>query len=249
MLMTQETIRKLNEMKLHAMAEKFDELHQHERYTKLSHDEVLAFLVDAEHDRRKNNQVSRLLGRAKNRLPMACVEELAYAAKRNLRKETMRDLISCAFLQNHQNVLIAGSTGVGKTFVACALINLACRNGYSARYCRLSTFLEEVATEKRIGNYLKAIERMGKIKLLVLDDIGPDILNKEQRNILMDVVEERYLKASTILTSQLPFDQWYAVFDEPTTADAICDRLFHNAFKLQLKGESMRKSTNTTPGT
>lgn len=239
--MNEETLRKMSEMKLYAMADKLRELSGSQRYQKLTHDEIMAFMVDAEYDRRKKNKVSRLIRNAKTKLPMACVEDIIYSAKRTLKKETFRELLSCSFIENNQNVLICGATGVGKTFVASALVNLACRNGFSARYYRLSKFMEEVAVEKRIGNYLKIIEKMGKIKLLVLDDIGPDILTKEQRNIFLEIAEERYLSAPTIITSQLPFDQWYAIFDEPTTADAICDRLFHNAYKIQLKGESMRK--------
>ncbi|GAG44994.1 unnamed protein product, partial [marine sediment metagenome] len=117
------------------------------------------------------------------------------------------------------------------------------RHGYTALYYRASKFLEFMESEKAIGNYLKTLEKFAKVKLLVLDDIGPDVMNKQQRNIFFDIVEERYLLTSTIITSQLPLDQWYGVFDEPTIADAVCDRLFHNAHKILLKGDSMRKPT------
>ena len=214
--MTQETIRKLNEMKLHAMAEKLGELQKHARYSKLSHDEVLAFLVDAEYDRKKNNQISRLLGRAKNRLPMASIEEIIYSAKRNLRKETMRDIFSCNFLKNHQNILISGPTGVGKTFVASALINLACRNGFPARYFRLNAFLKEVATQKRIGNYLKAIEKMGKIKLLVIDDIGPGGHFLSESSTLSAIRSDEWYLSD--LGFHGSFEDWLAQGKEPLVA-------------------------------
>jgi DNA replication protein DnaC len=237
--MIEETMRKLNEMKLFAMVDKLRELTHNNQ---LDSTEQLAFMVDAEYDRRQNNRIKRLLGNAKIKLNMACVEDIDYSPSRNLKKDGLTDLLLCNFIKHHNNVLISGATGTGKTYVACALSNLACRHGYTALYYRASTFLEFMGTEKATGNYLKTLEKCAKVNLLVLDDLGPDIMNKQQRNIFLDIVEERYLLNSTIITSQLPLDQWYGVFDEPTTADAVCDRLFHNAHKILLKGDSMRKN-------
>ena len=244
--MTQETLRKLRQLKLHAMADKIEEMAASQRLENQPPTEVLALIVDSEYDRRKQNQIARLLRDAKIKLPQACIEDIEFSSKRNISKDAFRDLADASFLQRNQNILVSGPTGVGKTYIASALANLACRNGFSSRYFRLSKFLETVILEKRLGNYLKAIEKFGKIKLLVLDDIGPDVLTKEERNIFMDMIEERYLTASTILTSQLPFDQWYAVFEDATVADAICDRIFHNAVNLQIKGESMRKKMKSS---
>jgi DNA replication protein DnaC len=235
-------------MKMFAMADKLKELSISESFETLTHSELLACMVDTEYSRRKNNNMARLLREAHLKLPQACIEDIEYTVKRNLKKESFRDLMDCSFIKNRQNILVSGPTGVGKTYLACAFGNLACRNGYPVRYFRLSNFIEQVIADKRIGNYLKTIEKYGKIKLLILDDIGPDIFTNEQRNIFFEIIEERYLTASTIITSQLSFEQWYAVFNEPTTADAICDRLFHNAVKLNPKGESMRK-IKQTPGT
>ena len=173
---------------------------------------------------------------------MACVEDIDYSPARNLKKDALTDILLCDFIEHHHNVLISGATGTGKTYIACALANLACRHGYTALYYRASKFLEFMESEKAIGNYLKTLDKFAKVKLLVLDDIGPDVMNKQQRNIFLDIVEERYLLTSTIITSQLPLDQWYGVFDEPTVADAVCDRLFHNAHKILVKGDSMRKT-------
>lgn len=237
--MIEETIRKLNEMKLFAMADKLLELTHNNQ---LDSTEQLAFMVDAAYDRRQNNRIKRLLSIAKIKLTMACVKDIDYSPARNLKKDGLTDLLLCNFIEHHHNVLISGATGTGKTYVACALANLACRHGYTALYYRASTFLEFMGSEKATGNYLKNLEKCAKVKLLVLDDLGPDIMNKQQRNIFLDIVEERYLLTSTIITSQLPLDQWYVVFDEPTTADAVCDRLFHNAHKILLKGNSMRKT-------
>ena len=237
--MIEETIRKLNDMKLFAMSDKLREFTQNNQ---LSSIEQLAFMVDAEYDRRKNNRIKRLLRNAKIKLTMACVEDIDYSPARNLKKDALADLLLGNFIEHHNNVLISGATGTGKTYVACALANLACRHGYTALYYRASIFLEFMESEKATGNYLKTLEKLAKVKLLVLDDLGPDVMNKQQRNIFLDIVEERYLLTSTIITSQPPLDQWYGVFDEPTTADAVCDRLFHNAHKILLKGDSMRKT-------
>ena len=239
--MIEETLRKLNDMKLFAMADTLRELTQNNRLASI---EQLAFMVDAEYYRRKNNRIKRLLGNAKIKLGMACVEDIDYSTARNLKKDELTDLLLCNFIEHHHNVLISGATGTGKTYVACALANLACRHGYTALYYRTSRFLECMGSEKATGNYLKTLDKFTKIKLLVLDDLGPDVMNKQQRTIFLDIVEERYLLSSTIITSQLPLDQWYGVFDEPTTADAVCDRLFHNAHKIVLKGDSLRKKVS-----
>lgn len=240
--MIEETVRKLNEMKLFAMADKLRELTHNNQSGQLDSTEQFVFMVDAEYDRRKNNRIKRLLRNAKIKLTMACVEDIDYAPARNLKKDALTDLLLCDFIEHHNNVLISGATGTGKTYIACALANLACRHGYTTLYYRTSKFLEFMELEKATGNYLKTLEKYTKVKLLILDDIGPDVMSKLQRTIFLDIIEERYLLTSTIITSQLPLDQWYGVFDEPTIADAICDRLFHNAHKIMLKGDSMRKN-------
>jgi len=244
--MIEETVRKLNEMKLFAMADKLREFTHNNQSGQLDSTEQFVVMVDAEYDRRNNNRIKRLLRNAKIKLTMACVEDIDYAPARNLKKDALTDLLLCDFIEHHNNVLISGATGTGKTYIACALANLACRHGYTTLYYRASKFLEFMELEKATGNYLKTLEKCAKVKLLILDDIGPDVMSKLQRTIFLDIVEERYLLTSTIITSQLPLDQWYGVFDEPTIADAICDRLFHNAHKIMLKGDSMRKSKQVT---
>ncbi len=231
-------------MKLFAMADTLREITHNSQSGRLSPAEQVAFMVDAEYDRRKNNRIKRLIRQAKIKLTMACVENIEYSPARNLKKDELTDLLLCNFIENHHNVLISGATGTGKTYLACALVNLACRHGHPALYYRVSKFLEVVESEKAVGNYLKTLEKLAKVKLLVLDDLGPNVMNKQQRTIILDIVEERYLLTSTIITSQLPLDQWYGVFDEPTIADAICDRLFHTAHKIMLKGDSMRKKAS-----
>lgn len=237
--MNEATISKLNEMRLFAMADKIRELSQSSKLSSMNSMDFLAFLVDAEFDKRKNSKMSRMLKTAHVKQTMACIENIDFTPKRNLRKELLPDVLSGAFIENKTNVLINGPTGSGKSFLACALANLACR-----KYFRVSRFFEMLTAEKALGNYLKIIDKLGKLKLLVLDDFGPEVMTKEQRNLFFEIVEERYLTGSTIIISQLAFEQWYEVFGEPTVADAICDRLFHNAHKIEIVGDSMRKKNN-----
>jgi DNA replication protein DnaC len=239
--MIQSTIEKLVDMKLFAMADKAREIMNSPSSSEMGTEALLSFCVDAEYDKRKAARLTRLLRDAKIKLSNACVEEINFKHKRNISKDMMADIISGAALSNKVNILISGSTGVGKSYIACAVANLACRNNLSTQYFRVSRFLEHMAAQKALGHYLKAIDKLGTVKLLVLDDLGPDIMTAEQRNIFLEVIEDRYLTWPTIVTSQLAFEQWYDVFGDQTVADAICDRLFHNARKIHLEGDSMRK--------
>lgn len=241
--MIESTISKLNAMRLHAMADKIRELANSPKGSSMNPLDFVAFLVDAEFGKRENGKISRLLKNANIKQAMACIENVEFSARRNLKKEVLVDVLTGAFIENKNNALINGPTGCGKSYLACALANLACRKGKPTIYYRMSRFLEMLTAEKALGNYLKIIDKIGKLKLIVLDDLGPDVMNKEQRNLFLEIIEERYLTGSTIITSQLPFEQWYEVFGDPTIADAICDRLFHNAHKIQIQrdGDSMRK--------
>jgi DNA replication protein DnaC len=239
--MIQATIQKLVDMKLFALADKAREMSNSTAATALGPLEFLSFCVDAEYDKRRSSRLARLLRDAHIKHSSASVEEIDFKHHRNLTKDALADVVSGSALENNANILIAGPTGIGKSYIACAIANLACRKNLPTLYFRVSRFLEHMAAQKALGNYLKAIEKIGAVKLLVLDDFGPEVMTVEQRNFFLEVIEERYLTCPTIVTSQLPFEQWYDVFGDKTTADAICDRLFHNARKLQLKGDSMRK--------
>ena len=228
-------------MRLYAMAEKLKEFHQSAKLNAVEPLEIITYMVDSEHDKRKHNRIVRLTKNAHIKLPSACIQDIKFSRQRNLYKEKMYDIINGNFIEHKQNALISGATGVGKTYLACALGNMACACGLSTLYFRVSRFLEYIHQEQALGNYLKCIEKIGKIKLLILDDLGPDVMTHSQRNMFMEIIEERYLTSSTIITSQLPLEQWYAVFGEESIADAICDRIFHNAYKIELGGDSMRK--------
>lgn len=238
----EETIRKLNDMRLRTMASKVQELESANQLSELTPFELLQILVDTEFDTRKQNKISRLKRGAKLKIPSASMQELIFEERRNLKREKMMDLITGRFLEHKHNVLVSGATGVGKTYLLCALANLACTMGISTRYFRVSRLLELMEIEKSSGNYLKFLEKLARVHLLVLDDLGPDIMNKKQRSFFFDLIEERHHNHATIIGSQLPMEQWYHLFEDESIADAICDRLFHQAHRIVLKGESMRKN-------
>lgn len=240
--MIEQTVHKLQKLKLYAMSEVFREMCMKPQNTGTDASEVVAFMVEAEFNKRKNNRITRLLRQSRLKMPTACLEDLDYTAKRTLKKSMINDIVLSNFIDNRHNILISGPTGVGKSYIACAFGNMAARKSVAIQYFRVSKFLEYMTAEKAMGNYLKTIEKIGKIPVLILDDLGPDVMDKKQRNIMMEVIEERYLTATTIVTSQLPIEQWYSVFDEPSTADAVMDRLLHNAHKMELQGDSMRKN-------
>jgi DNA replication protein DnaC len=208
----------------------------------------LSFIINAEYDKRNKNRIDRLLRQASLKIPSACITDIQFSTRRNLVKDQIEQLINGEFLKQNKNVLISGATGCGKTYLACALGHYACMHGYGVKYFRVTKFLETMSAEQAVGNYLKSIDKIGKVQLLILDDLGPDVMTRAQRNHFLEIIEERYMLASTIIASQLPQDQWYAVFGDSTSADAICDRLFHNGYKIELKGDSLRKN-NTQSGT
>lgn len=242
--MIEETLRKMQQLRLYAMSEQVRQLIDTSQMQKLTPADFLAFAVDAEYNKRNQSRIERLLRQASLKIPSASIADLQFSTGRNLLKDQIEYVLNGDFIKQHKNILISGATGCGKTYLACAVGHYACLNGYSVKYFRVSKFLETMAAEQAVGSYLKTIDKLGKVQLLILDDLGPDVMTRNQRNHILEVVEERYLTSSTIIASQLPLEQWYAVFGESTSADAICDRLFHNSYKIELKGESMRKITS-----
>jgi len=206
----------------------------------LSFEERLGLLVDREFTERDNRRLQTRLRKAKLR-QQAAIEDIDYRYPRGLDKALMSSLATCQWVKDHHNVLLTGPTGVGKTWLACALAHKACRQGYSAHYLRLPRLWQELPIAKGDGRYPKLLASLAKIELLVLDDFGLSPLTEEQRRDLLEILEDRHGTRATLLTSQLPLEHWHEVIGNPTFADAILDRLIHNAYKIALKGDSMRK--------
>ena len=239
-MLTQPTLDKLRRMRLVGMAEAFAAQMRLSDYQGLSFEERFGNLVDQEWTYRQDRRLARLLKEAKLRLS-ACLEDIDYQTPRGLDRALMASLAGGQWIGHHQNILITGPTGVGKTFIACALAHGAIRLGFSCRYYRLSRLLSELVLARADGSYQKLMTYLAKTEVLVLDEWGTAPLNPVECRELFEVIDDRTQKRSTIVASQLPLEAWHAVFADPTIADAVLDRLVHNAHKINLRGESMRK--------
>jgi DNA replication protein DnaC len=209
--------------------------------TGLDFDERFGLLVDAEWLDRQNKRLARNLREAKLRLSDACIEGIDYPARRKLDKTVIRSLASCAWIQEQHNVVITGPTGVGKTYIACALAQQACRKGYRALYRRVPRIFDEILLARADGTYPRWLAKVARFDVLVLDDWGLVPLAESERRDLLEIMEDRYGNRSTILTSQMPVAQWHDQVGDPTIADAFCDRLLHNAHRIELHGPSRRQ--------
>ena len=237
----QHTLQQLHSLRLTGMADALSQqLDQPTTYEELGFFERLSLLVNSESPCRDNRKIVRLLRQAKLRLN-AHPADIDYRARRGLHKDTLAQLLQLDWIRHHRNLLIEGATGTGKTFLACALGQTACEHGLSVRYFRASRLFEMLTVAHGDGSFGKLLAQLAKTELLIIDDWGLDILTQQQRNDLLEVIEDRHGRGATLITSQLPSTHWHEAIGEPTLADAILDRLLHNATKLQLKGESMRK--------
>lgn len=243
--MVNHTLEQMTELRLHGMKNALmEQMEQPALFTDMSFEQRLTMLIDKEVTERKNRRIQYLLRNARLKYKQASLSDIDYHSQRGLDKTMIQSLSQNDWLDQTHNIIITGPTGTGKTWLSNALANHAVISGYSAHYLRISTLMEELALKRAEGNYLKWLKRIQTFKLLILDDLGLMALSTEQTQELLEVIEARNTTGSIIVTSQLPVKEWYAYFKNPTLADAIMDRLIHNAYRINLKGESMRKMKN-----
>lgn len=238
-MLLEQTIEKLSAMKFRGMVAALEEWQHNGAKQDLDPADLVGLLTDAEWTARENRRLTQR--RRQARFPMAAtVEEIDYRHPRGLQKSKMLDLISCRWIAAHQNLIITGSTGLGKTWLPCALGEKACREGYKVFYSRAPRLFGDLYLAKADGTYHRVLQKLAKFELLIIDDLGSPLDAKERRD-LREILEDRYEVSSTIVTSQLEPKHWHSFIGDETLADAICDRLVHNAHRLKLSGESIRK--------
>lgn len=237
------TLEKLRELKFRGMIKGLEEQLKSNSAKKLSFEERLGLLVDEELLDRENRRLTSRLRQAALK-QKACFEDIDFKHPRNLDKSTMMNFKKCKWIKENHNILITGLTGVGKSYIACALGHKACLEGYRVLYVRVSRLLQDLSVARGDGRYEKIMKIISKSDLLILDDWGLNKLNEQERRDFLEIMEDRYDLRSTIITSQIPVKKWHELIGDSTIADAILDRLVHNSYRLELKGESMRKNKN-----
>lgn len=237
--MNTQTLEQMKLLRFHGMHNAFTESLKNTTINYTS-DELIAYLIQSEWDDRHNRKIERLTKAAKFRYK-AVLENINYQTDRNIDRNQIQRFMTCDFVKNKESILITGSTGVGKSYIASAIGYQACSIGYKVMYFNAHKLFTKLKVSKADGTYLKEINKIEKQDLLILDDFGLRVLDNISRNILMEIIEDRHAKHATIVASQLPTDAWHQIIGEQTIADAILDRLVHSAHRINLKGESMRK--------
>lgn len=238
--MNTETLEQMKRMKLSGMLRAFTSTLDSGQTTRYTNDELVSFLIQSEWEERQNKSILRLTANAKFRYN-ASIESLHYEHNRNLDRNQILRYADCSFIANNENILITGSTGIGKSYLATALGYQACMLGYRVMYVNTAKLFSKLKMAKANSTYVKEIARIERQHLLILDDFGLQPLDNLSRQAIMEIIEDRHEKGSTIITSQLPVKQWYEVIGEQTVADAILDRIVHSAHRVELKGDSLRK--------
>src|SRR3990170_371669 len=240
-MLRQETIQKMNGLKLFGMVSSFETQLSSSEYSELGFEERLGLLVDAEWTEREQRKLRGRLKVAKLRYA-ACLENVNFQAPRGLHREPVLSLGSCRWITDDQNLLISGPTGIGKSFLACAFVERACRRGFSGYYVRAPRLLHELAVARGDGSYARLLTKLAKFDVLAIDDWLLHSLKESERRDLMEVIEERAERGSTLIATQIPVKQWHAAIGDPNHADALCDRVLHRAHRIDLKGASLRKT-------
>lgn len=240
-MLIEQTLEKMNVMKLSGMAEGLRQQLGSAEHAKLAFDERLGLLVDAEWIAREQRKLAKRLHAAKLRYP-ASIEDVDFKHPRGLDRQQVLSLGNGGFVQSRHNLVITGPTGVGKSYLACAFVERACRLGYKASYLRLPRLLQQLAVGRGDGSYARVLDRLARLDLLAIDDWLLAPLRDTERRDLVEVIEDRSERVSTLIASQLPTKDWHASIGDPNLADAICDRLLHNAHRIELKGASKRRT-------
>lgn len=239
-MLNEQTMTQLHDMKLHGMADGYEEQRQQPQMAEIDFDERFGMLVDRQWRWREERALSSRLRSAKFRMP-ACMEDIDFRARRGLKRAAMDQLRSGEWIGFHQNVILTGPTGTGKTFLACALGTNACRAGYRVKYFVAAKLFRLLRSAHADGSYMRLTGRLAKTDLLILDDWGMETLKPNEYRDFLEILDDRQGKGATLITSQFPVTLWHDTIGNPTVADAILDRLVHNAHKIELQGESMRR--------
>jgi len=246
-MLNEQTIQAMNTMKLFGMAQSFDERLKNPQHAEINHAEFVGLIVQDEKTYRENKRLKKLLKNAKFKF-QAAIEDIDHNHSRGLNKQVVLELSSTRWIDAHRNVILTGPAGVGKSWISCAVGNFAARAGYTVQYIRAPRLFATLLQGQGDGRHLKLLEKFSKVQLLIIDDFLISPLTEQERRDFMEIIEDRYTTGATIITSQFPAKRWHERIGDPTLADAICDRLVHNAYKIQLRCDSIRKDEGKKKG-